>query len=123
MQQGETTGRDVAKKKAKGAKGQDTSGPPQPSTGTKPHKQKKRYQHDIFRAWCKQCGICVAFCPMKVLAQDEFGYPYAAQPEACIGCHQCELRCPDFAITVVEEQGRAEDAAPSEGVEAGAKVA
>jgi 2-oxoglutarate ferredoxin oxidoreductase subunit delta len=23
-----------------------------------------------------------------------------ANPEACIACNQCELRCPDFAIKV-----------------------
>ena len=55
---------------------------------------------DIYRSWCKQCGICVAFCPKKVLARDETGAPYVKDPDQCINCGLCELRCPDFAITV-----------------------
>ncbi len=49
---------------------------------------------------CKGCGICVAFCPKKVLAIDTLGKVYVANPEACIACGQCELRCPDYAIFV-----------------------
>lgn len=55
---------------------------------------------DIFKAWCKACGICVAFCPTGVLANDETGYPYVKDIEKCINCGWCEIRCPDFAITV-----------------------
>jgi 2-oxoglutarate ferredoxin oxidoreductase subunit delta len=66
-------------------------------------KKNKTFHIDIFRAWCKRCGICVGFCPEEVLAQDEIGYPYAKKPESCIGCKWCELRCPDFAITVLSE--------------------
>jgi len=55
---------------------------------------------DIFKAWCKACGICVAFCPTGVLATDEGGYPYVKDIEKCINCGWCEIRCPDFAITV-----------------------
>ncbi|RLB07088.1 MAG: 4Fe-4S ferredoxin [Deltaproteobacteria bacterium] len=69
---------------------------------------------DIFPAWCKRCGICVAFCPEEVLAQDEAGYPYAKNPEACIGCMWCELRCPDFAITVLSEDIEKEDKMPGD---------
>jgi 2-oxoglutarate ferredoxin oxidoreductase subunit delta len=50
--------------------------------------------------YCKSCGICVAFCPKKVLALDSEGKAYAANPGDCAGCRQCELRCPDFAIDV-----------------------
>ncbi|MBW1645600.1 MAG: 4Fe-4S binding protein [Deltaproteobacteria bacterium] len=58
----------------------------------------------VFQAWCKRCGICVAFCPQQVLAMDENRQVYAKQPEKCIACHMCELRCPDFAITVQEPE-------------------
>ena len=38
---------------------------------------------------CKGCGICVNFCPKKVLEVTEVGK-----------CGQCEMRCPDYAIFV-----------------------
>lgn len=63
-------------------------------------KDKKPPKIDIYKAWCKGCGICVAFCPAQVLARDEAGYPYVKSPEKCINCGWCEIRCPDFAITV-----------------------
>jgi len=63
-------------------------------------KKKKSPNIDIFKAWCKACGICVAFCPAGVLARDETGYPYVKEPDKCISCGWCEIRCPDFAITV-----------------------
>ncbi len=56
----------------------------------------------VFTDWCKQCGICVTFCPQQVLAMDENRRVFAKYPEKCIACHMCELRCPDFAITVKE---------------------
>jgi 2-oxoglutarate ferredoxin oxidoreductase subunit delta len=61
---------------------------------------------DIFRAWCKACGICVAFCPKGVLAINEEGYPFVKDLDACTGCGWCEIRCPDFAITVESSRKR-----------------
>jgi 2-oxoglutarate ferredoxin oxidoreductase subunit delta len=49
--------------------------------------------------WCKGCEICVAFCPKHVLEM-EGGKAKVAHPDDCIKCMFCELRCPDFAITV-----------------------
>jgi 2-oxoglutarate ferredoxin oxidoreductase subunit delta len=63
-------------------------------------KKKETPKIDIYQAWCKACGICVAFCPTSVLAKDEAGYPYVEDIKKCINCGWCEIRCPDFAITV-----------------------
>ncbi|CAK7011089.1 MAG: ferredoxin family protein [Bilophila wadsworthia] len=65
----------------------------------------------IRRAWCKGCGICVAFCPRKVLGLDSEEKAIVAEPELCVACGLCELYCPDLAITCVrrgkEPQGEA----------------
>jgi len=61
---------------------------------------------NIYKGWCKKCGICVAFCPRHVLATGQDGYPAVSNPDACTGCHWCELRCPDFAIVVEESEDR-----------------
>jgi 2-oxoglutarate ferredoxin oxidoreductase subunit delta len=52
----------------------------------------------INQAWCKGCGICVAFCPKQVLGLNEAEKIEMVDRENCIVCGQCELRCPDFAI-------------------------
>ena len=58
------------------------------------------HQVEIHRPWCKGCNLCVTLCPKEVLALDERGKAFVAQPEACIGCRICEQHCPDLAITV-----------------------
>lgn len=65
-------------------------------------KQKKMFSQRIFSDWCKSCGLCVAFCPQKVIGLDESGAPVIEKPDDCIGCRFCELHCPDFAITIKE---------------------
>ena len=62
--------------------------------------KKEKYNIEVYKSWCKKCGICVAFCPAGVLALDDAGYPYAKEPDKCTGCQLCALRCPDFAINV-----------------------
>ena len=38
--------------------------------------------------------------PKSVLAVSELGKIQVVNGDACIGCGQCELRCPDYAIFV-----------------------
>lgn len=54
----------------------------------------------IYTERCKGCGICVAFCPKKVLELNEIEKVQAVREKDCIKCKQCEMRCPDFAIFV-----------------------
>ena len=63
-------------------------------------KRHKTARIDIYKVWCKSCGICVAFCPSGALGKDEAGQPIVKDLEKCTCCGLCELRCPDFAISV-----------------------
>ena len=63
-------------------------------------KEEEQNKVHVFEAWCKKCGICVAFCPTKALTSDKDGLPILTYPEKCTQCGMCELRCPDFAIAV-----------------------
>jgi 2-oxoglutarate ferredoxin oxidoreductase subunit delta len=59
---------------------------------------------------CKACDICVDVCPAGVLAmvvsdKTILGSTISVQvPEDCIGCNDCELSCPDFAIFVADRK-------------------
>ncbi|MCK9472952.1 4Fe-4S dicluster domain-containing protein [Sulfurimonas sp.] len=59
---------------------------------------------------CKACDICVSVCPSGVLgmhydASSTLGAIISVEhPEACIGCMECELSCPDFAIYVADKK-------------------
>ena len=50
--------------------------------------------------WCKGCGICVHFCPQKVLTMNKSNKAEVSNLLDCIGCKLCELRCTDLAIEV-----------------------
>jgi len=59
---------------------------------------------------CKACDICVSVCPAGVLAMrpeptSVLGAMISVIAEdSCIGCNECELSCPDFAIYVAEKK-------------------
>ncbi|WP_294953508.1 4Fe-4S dicluster domain-containing protein [Sulfurovum sp.] len=59
---------------------------------------------------CKACDICVDSCPAGVLSMKQeptsiLGAMISiVAPESCIGCNECELVCPDFAIYVAERK-------------------
>ncbi len=59
----------------------------------------------VRKEWCKGCRICVDYCPTDVLALDETNKVEVVDIEACIECRLCELRCPDFAIELVDRAG------------------
>lgn len=58
---------------------------------------------------CKACDICVSVCPagvlgMKYESTSTLGAMISVEnPESCIGCNECELTCPDFAIYVADK--------------------
>ena len=91
--------------------GQGAAKEQEPGTGT----QEERFDVEIFWAWCKGCGICVAFCPKEVLSMNEQNEPVVTRPELCTGCTWCELRCPDFAISVRKKEKKNAEAAESSG--------
>lgn len=69
----------------------------------------KTYQNNKTRInvkenWCKACGICINYCPKKVLVANDKGHPVAKNIDDCIQCMLCELRCPDFAIMVENKE-------------------
>jgi 2-oxoglutarate ferredoxin oxidoreductase subunit delta len=66
--------------------------------------QKLPVRITINEKWCKKCGICITFCPKKVLVPDDQGKPVVQNPEKCIQCMLCEIHCPDFAIEVEEKK-------------------
>ncbi len=73
-----------------------------PAGDEHPEKPHLEYEIDIFKDWCKSCGICAAFCPKQCIRLDEEGGPVVESSEHCTGCRWCELHCPDFAICVKE---------------------
>lgn len=58
---------------------------------------------DINLNWCKGCGLCVEFCPRKVLALD-IGKVYVQREDECIVCNMCQRICPDYAINVRRDE-------------------
>ncbi len=72
--------------------------------------KKKLKELSINQDWCKGCGICIAFCPKNVLELNDRERASAARPEDCIVCRLCEMRCPDLAIQITEEEQKEKEA-------------
>jgi len=64
---------------------------------------------------CKGCGICVEFCPVKILKMSSqmtkkgIYPPEVIHGARCTGCRICQYYCPDLAIFVI---GRSESSRP-----------
>lgn len=56
----------------------------------------------INKNWCKGCGICIEVCPKDVL--ELRGHVLVIKDlDSCIQCSLCELKCPDYAIYLKED--------------------
>lgn len=59
---------------------------------------------------CKGCGLCINFCPRKVLGFSENlnakGFYPAKQVDEknCTACGICYMMCPDAAVTVYKDE-------------------
>jgi 2-oxoglutarate ferredoxin oxidoreductase subunit delta len=59
--------------------------------------------------FCKGCNLCVHVCPTGALQngseiRSARGYLIPkTNPEKCIICRMCEIVCPDFSVTILEE--------------------
>lgn len=60
--------------------------------------EKTKNNFYIKKNWCKQCGLCIEFCPKKVFKVGNDGYPAVDDIENCVQCGICIAMCPDFAI-------------------------
>jgi 2-oxoglutarate ferredoxin oxidoreductase subunit delta len=65
----------------------------------------------ILNEQCKQCELCVVFCPKNVLCIDENIYNRkgyhpvtTCDLEACVNCGFCERICPDMAIFLADKE-------------------
>lgn len=56
---------------------------------------------------CSDCTLCFEVCPMDVFRILGNRMAYIAYPRDCMCCYLCELACPDNAIYVSPERGRA----------------
>lgn len=71
--------------------------------------EKPKANIEINNDWCKGCYICVDICPKQVFGvstkRNKLGvHPAKVQrPAGCIVCYECELHCPDMAISVTPE--------------------
>ena len=60
--------------------------------------QKPAVEVVIKSEWCKNCGICIEFCPKNVFDHGLYR-PKIARPENCSACGMCIVRCPDYALS------------------------
>ena len=69
---------------------------------------KLRFKVIVIENRCKECGICIDKCPVKILKKGEgrniYGYKYTVVEDQakCLGCRTCEYFCPELAIYVEE---------------------
>lgn len=60
--------------------------------------KKPKVEVILKKEWCKNCGICIEFCPHHVFEKGLY-HPEVAHPEQCNACGMCIVRCPDYALS------------------------
>ena len=64
----------------------------------------------LIKQLCKGCGYCIEFCPNKVFEKSEeitergVTPPRIKDPDKCTLCGLCTRLCPDFALTIEEDE-------------------
>jgi NAD-dependent dihydropyrimidine dehydrogenase PreA subunit len=85
---------------------------------------KRIYKVEVDSALCKECDYCREICEQGVFASsglfNKAGYVYmnAEHVENCSGCMKCATICPDFAITVEQQEETPQAAGDSSSVPA-----
>ncbi len=80
------------------------------SKNFKINKKAKIFEVTIDEDLCKDCRICIDFCPREVFENTDKinarGYcqPRIKAEDKCSGCNLCELLCPELAIVIEEKQ-------------------
>ena len=62
-----------------------------------------RYEIELTRQSCTECGLCEAFCPVNVFKIDKTQdnqHIVVAHPEFCWGCETCVGQCPQGALRI-----------------------
>lgn len=63
-------------------------------------------QIEIRKDRCKECGLCVANCPKKVISYEKhinkIGYHPVTIGEGCIYCGSCYVTCPDGVYLFID---------------------
>ena len=66
----------------------------------------KKLKPKVNKELCKSCGLCIKFCPVKILKKNsklnKNGYypVYCIDRNKCLGCNQCAVTCPEGAIEI-----------------------
>ena len=70
----------------------------------------------VLRELCTGCGTCVKACPYlcfelvertgesnhNIGLSKKLSQPVTTENPECVACRSCQVRCPDFAISIIE---------------------